>query len=166
MWCEYPARCGTSKSTGKAACTLLLANRFVELVSGRTDDVDAGPADRRRVVEAARWIECHAAESIDLAAAARTVGLSAFHFLRLFKRVCGVTPHQYLVGSRLRRAARLLGDEDRSISDVALDAGFGDLSNFIRTFRRAAGVSPRQFRALTRGDRKIIQDRLAVLPVA
>ncbi len=73
----------------------------------------------------------------------------------------GVTPQQYLVRSRLRRAVRLLADGARSISDVALDVGFGDLSNFVRTFHRAAGVSPRRFRQAARGDRKIFQDRLA-----
>ena len=54
-----------------------------------------------------------------------------------------MTPHQYLVRSRLRHAARLLADDERSITDVAYDVGFGDLSNFVRTFHRAAGVSPR-----------------------
>jgi AraC-like DNA-binding protein len=49
----------------------------------------------------------------------------------------------------------------RSISDVALDVGFNDLSNFVRTFHRAAGVSPRRFRQAARGDRRIFQDRLA-----
>ena len=58
----------------------------------------------------------------------------------------GVTPHQYLVRARLRRAARLLADEERSITDIALDVGFADLSNFVRTFHRAAGVSPSGFR--------------------
>jgi AraC-like DNA-binding protein len=72
-----------------------------------------------------------------------------------------VTPHQYLVRSRLRRAARLLADEERRISDIALDAGFGDLSNFVRTFRRAAGVTPSAWRKAARGDRKILQDRFA-----
>ena len=72
----------------------------------------------------------------------------------------GVTPHQYLVRSRLRRAARLLAEEDRSITDIALDVGFADLSNFVRTFHRAAGVSPRAFRRAARGDRKILQERL------
>jgi AraC-like DNA-binding protein len=75
--------------------------------------------------------------------------------------VLGVTPHQYLVRSRLRRAARLLADEERRISDIALDAGFGDLSNFVRTFRRAAGVTPSAWRKAARGDRKILQDRFA-----
>ena len=71
-----------------------------------------------------------------------------------------MTPHQYLVRSRLRRAARLLVENERSITDIALDVGFGDLSNFIRTFHRAAGVSPRRFRMAARGDRKIFQERL------
>jgi AraC family transcriptional regulator len=72
-----------------------------------------------------------------------------------------VTPHQYLVRSRLRHAARLLADEERPITDVALDVGFADLSNFVRTFHRAARVSPRDFRKAAQGDRKIFQERLA-----
>jgi AraC family transcriptional regulator len=79
--------------------------------------------------------------------------------------VLGVTPHQYLVRSRLRRAARLLADDARPITDVAFDVGFGDLSNFVRTFHRAAGVSPRRFRRAAKGDRKIFQDRFAALPL-
>jgi AraC-like DNA-binding protein len=84
--------------------------------------------------------------------------------LRVFASVLGLTPHQYLVRSRLRHAARLLADEARSITDVALDVGFGDLSNFVRTFHRAAGVSPGTFRRAARGDRKIFQDRLGTHP--
>jgi AraC-like DNA-binding protein len=81
--------------------------------------------------------------------------------LRTFAKVVGVTPHQYLVRSRLRRAARLLADDARPISDVALDVGFGDLSNFVRTFHRAAGLSPRRFRQAAKGDRALIRARLA-----
>jgi AraC-like DNA-binding protein len=140
---------------------LWLASRLVSLVSDRARSAPAPSArDRRRAVEAAAWIETHSAEEIDLDAAAREVGLSAFHFLRLFSRVLGVTPHQYLVRSRLRRAARLLADDERSITDIAFQVGFGDLSNFVRTFHKAAGVSPRRFRQAARGERKILQDRL------
>jgi AraC family transcriptional regulator len=144
---------------------MLFVNRFVEVISGRArrpPRVRAG--DRRRAVEAAIWMEERAHEPIDLEGAARAAGLSAFHFLRLFAGVLGVTPHQYLVRSRLRRAARLLADEARSITDIAFDVGFGDLSNFVRTFHRAAGVSPRGFRRMARGDRKILQERLAARP--
>jgi AraC-like DNA-binding protein len=141
----------------------LLANRFVEVVSGRTHTpAPAKVRDRGRAVEAALWIDAHSHRQIDLEHAAAQADLSPFHFLRLFSRVLGVTPHQYLVRSRLRHAARLLADDNRPITDVAYDVGFGDLSNFVRTFHRAAGVSPRRFREASRGMRKIFQERLAL----
>ena len=141
---------------------MLYAARFVSLVSEpRRTTPAATPHERRRAVEAALWIEANAGEAVDLGQTASQVGLSRFHFLRLFAKVLGVTPHQHLVRSRLRHAARLLADDTRTITDVAFEAGFGDLSNFVRTFRRAAGVSPRRFRRMARGDRNILQDRLA-----
>ena len=145
---------------------MALAARLVAVVTGRKETSASTPAarDRRRAVEAAEWIEAHAHEAVGLEGAAGQVGLTAFHFLRLFSKVLGVTPHQYLVRARLRRAARLLADDARSITEIAFDVGFGDLSNFVRTFHRAAGASPRSFRRAARGDRKILQDRLAVLP--
>lgn len=145
-----------------------MAARLVDLVTARRRG--SAPArralrpralDRRRAVEAALWMDAHSHEPIDLARAASEVGLSSFHFLRLFASVLGVTPHQYMVRSRLRHAARLLADDSRSITEVAFEVGFADLSNFVRTFHRAAGVSPRGFRRAARGDRKIVQDRLA-----
>jgi AraC family transcriptional regulator len=142
----------------------LFPARFVQIVSGRKQPPpEAGARDRRRAVEAALWLDAHSHEQVDLDGAARQAGLSPFHFLRLFAKVVGVTPHQYLVRSRLRHAARLLADSDRPITDIAFDVGFADLSNFVRTFHRAAGVSPRSFRKAAKGDRKIFQDRLAAL---
>jgi len=141
----------------------VFASRFVEVVSGRPHKPVATAArDRRRAVETALWIDAHSHQQIDLEQAAGQAGISPFHFLRLFSSVLGVTPHQYLVRSRLRHAARLLADNDISITDVAYDVGFGDLSNFVRTFHRAAGVSPRRFREGSRGMRKIFQERLAL----
>jgi AraC-like DNA-binding protein len=148
----------TSEHVGEVG--LALAGRFAKL-RGNDRRATASPSDRRRAVEIAMWIDARSHEEIDLDAMANKAGLSAFHFLRLFSSVLGVTPHQYLVRSRLSHAARLLADEDRSISDVALEVGFSDLSNFVRTFHRAAGVSPRRFRQAARGDRKILQDRIA-----
>lgn len=141
----------------------IFASRFVEVVSGRSRAAAVTRArDRRRAVETALWIDTHSHQQIDLEHAAAQADISPFHFLRLFSSVLGVTPHQYLVRSRLRHAARLLADNDLSITDVAYDVGFGDLSNFVRTFHRAAGVSPRKFREASRGMRKIFQERLAL----
>jgi len=141
----------------------LLVGRFVETVSGHSPKpMTASLKDRRRAVETALWIDSHSQEEIDLEAAARQAGISPFHFLRLFSDVLGVTPHQYLLRSRLRHAARRLADDDSPITEIAYDVGFGDLSNFVRTFRRAAGTSPKKFRRASRGDRKIFQERLAL----
>jgi AraC-like DNA-binding protein len=145
----------------------LFASRFVEVVSGRREKpMTASARDRRRAVETALWIDAHSHQEIDLEQTAAQAAISPFHFLRLFSSVLGVTPHQYLLRSRLRHAARLLADGDLSITDVAYDVGFGDLSNFVRTFHRAAGISPLRFRQASlgkrkiSGNRKIFQDRL------
>jgi AraC family transcriptional regulator len=140
---------------------MLLAAAFVDLVSGRKRRPRAASArDRGRAVQAAQWLDAHSSEDVDLDEAARESGLSRFHFLRVFSNVLGVTPHQFLLRARLRDAARMLASDDRPITDVAYDVGFGDLSNFVRSFHRAAGVSPRAFRRAARGDRKILQVRL------
>jgi AraC-like DNA-binding protein len=156
------AAAGGRSDIGLDEAGMLFAARFVDVVSDRTPPATAASArDRRRAVDAALWIDERSADALDLEHIAAASGLSAFHFLRLFASVLGVTPHQYLVRSRLRRAARLLADDARPITDVAYDVGFGDLSNFVRTFRRAAGVSPRGFRKAARGDRAVFAERLA-----
>jgi AraC-like DNA-binding protein len=141
----------------------LLAQRLVEVVSGKArKPAKVTARDRRRAVEAALWIEANAHREIALEGAARQAGVSPFHFLRLFSCVLGVTPHQYLLRSRLRRAARALADDEKPVTEVAYDTGFNDLSNFVRTFHRAAGVSPLKFRQASRGMRKIFQERLGL----
>jgi AraC family transcriptional regulator len=137
---------------------LLFAARFAELVGGvRFGRSAPRSADRRRAVEAALWLDAHAAEEIDLERSAAQVGLSPFHFLRLFAAVVGVTPHQYLLRARLRQAARALAGGDAPVTEVAYGCGFADLSNFVRSFHRAAGMSPRSFRRAARSERKLFQ---------
>ncbi|HVP61432.1 MAG TPA: AraC family transcriptional regulator [Myxococcaceae bacterium] len=149
---------GTDVSLEEAA--LLLVERFLARGGASRRAWAPRVVDRRRAVETALWVEAHADEPVQLAALSRRAGLSAFHFLRVFTRVLGVTPHQYLVAARLRRAARLLADPSRPVTEVAFEVGFGDLSHFVRTFRRAAGVSPGRFRRLPRAERKFLQARL------
>ena len=147
---------------------LLFASKCAEAIGEATEPAPSRtiPGARRKAVEAAAWIDAHSHDPVTLDSTAREAGLSPYHFLRLFADVLGVTPHQYLVRSRLRNAARLLAEDDRAITDIALDAGFNDLSNFVRTFHRAAGVSPRAFRKAARGDRKILQESLERSTVA
>ena len=150
-----------SSEVGLDEVGMLLADRLVAICSGRQRrPAEARAYDRRRAVEAALWIDANAHQPIDLESTAEEFGLSPFHFLRLFAKVLGVTPHQYLIRSRLRRAARLLADDTRPITEVALDVGFADLSNFVRTFHRAAAVSPRSFRQAARGNHGVLRDML------
>ena len=141
----------------------LIAQRLVEVVSGKSKKPAKVTArDRRRAVEAALWIDANSHREIELEDIARQGKVSPFHFLRLFSSVLGVTPHQYLLRSRLRHAARQLADDEKPVTDIAYDVGFNDLSNFVRTFHRAAGVPPLKFRQASRGMRKIFQERLGL----
>lgn len=142
---------------------LFLAARFLDLgPAPRRRATALNPRARKLAVEIALWIDEHAAADLDLERIAATAHMSAFHFLRLFTRVLGVTPHQYVLRSRLRHAARLLVERDRPITEIAHDVGFADLSNFTRTFRRAAGISPSGFRRACAGERKNFQALLSV----
>lgn len=138
---------------------LLFATQFGEVLTGKSRKaVNIAPRDRRRAIEAALFVDEHAHEALDLSAMASETGLSPFHFLRIFAKVVGVTPHQYLVQARLRRAVHLLALGTHTVTEVAYEVGFGDLSNFVRTFQRASSISPGRFRAAVRGDRKFLQD--------
>jgi AraC family transcriptional regulator len=143
---------------------MVLSTTLANVVCGQGPrSSHASATDRKRAVEAALWIDAHAAESIDLQRVARFTGVGPFHLLRTFSKVLSVTPHQYLVRCRLRRAAQLLLEDDRSIIDIALDVGFGDLSNFVRTFHRAAGLSPQRFRQAATWQRGLLAERFPPL---
>jgi AraC-like DNA-binding protein len=135
---------------GLDEAAMLLAHRAATVVCGRRRELRVSEPDRRRAVEAALWIGEHCGEDSSLHAASAVLGLSPFHFLRVFTRVIGATPHQYVMLSRLRRAARALASSQRPVTEIALECGFNDLSNFARAFRRAAGNSPSAFRNFCR----------------
>lgn len=99
-----------------------------------------------QVTELVRSIENHPAGEFTLDELARQAALSPYHFLRVFQRIAGVTPHQYLLRTRLRAAALRLATEPDQILAIALDCGFGDISNFNRAFRAEFGTNPRDYR--------------------
>jgi len=102
--------------------------------------------DERRVSRALRLAEARSYRDIDLTELAEAACLSKYHFLRVFRRTTGVTPHQYLLAQRLQIAASYLLQTDDPVGKIALDHGFNDLSTFNRHFRRAYGKSPGAFR--------------------
>ena len=124
-----------------------LAARAVSAAAGASADQDSVPADAEaRVTRAVRLIDCRPDSPLTLERLARVARLSPFHFLRTFERVTGITPHQYVLRARLRHAAIRLAGGSEKVVDIALDCGFGDVSNFNRAFRTEFGVSPRELR--------------------
>lgn len=105
------------------------------------------PRDERRVAAALRRIEAEQGVRISVDELAAETAVSAFHFLRIFQQVVGVTPGQYMLRTRLRRAALRLRTSNDAIAAIALDCGFDDLSTFNRQFRRATGLTPGAYRA-------------------
>ncbi len=89
-------------------------------------------------------------EPIVLADAAAEADLSAWHFLRLFRRAFGETPHQFLTRLRLDRAKDLLTVSGRSVTDICFDVGFSSLGSFSTLFARRVGHSPVAFRRRVR----------------
>jgi AraC family transcriptional regulator len=125
-----------------------LAVRAVTLGAGTAADPDAVPLNAAaRVTRTVRTIERHPDARLTLGSLARQAGLSPYHFLRTFERLTGVTPHQYVLRARLRDAAMRLAAEPGKVLEIALDCGFGDVSNFNRAFRAEFGVSPRAYRS-------------------
>ncbi len=124
-----------------------LATHALQLDSGTSPIAAAQhPGATARVTRIVRCIERGDVAAQSVLAMAREARLSPYHFLRTFQAVTGVTPHQYLLRMRLRRAAVRIGAEPDKILDIALDCGFGDVSNFNRAFRAEFGVSPRIYR--------------------
>ena len=68
--------------------------------------------------------------------------LSKYHFLRVFKKNIGLTPHQYIIIERIQKAKELVL-KGKSLGEVGFDVGFSDQSHFIRNFRKIYGYSPK-----------------------
>jgi AraC family transcriptional regulator len=128
-----------------------IALDLAEAVIPIASNVPAGRSDETRhagrIAQLLRKMEAGSEQVLTTADLGREAGLSRYHFLRSFKRITGITPHQWLLRARLRHAAERLVASRAPITEIALDVGFDDLSNFIRTFHAEFGVSPTRYRA-------------------
>lgn len=131
-----------------------LAVLALEFGSG-TSNNGGSPAAEARVTRIIRMIETRPAAEHNLVSLAQEARLSRYHFLRVFQQLTGLTPHQYLLRSRLRHAATRLLTEQMQILDIALDSGFGDVSNFNHAFRAEFGMNPRAYRVKERAGQAI-----------
>jgi AraC-like DNA-binding protein len=129
--------------------------RLMEAVIGAVSaasprPVRASARDERRISDVLRYIELHAADTLDLDTLAGVAIMSKYHFLRVFRQIVGMTPYQFLLGVRIRRAAVRLTTSSAPVAMIAFETGFGDLSTFNGRFRDVFGASPTVYRSRER----------------
>lgn len=97
-----------------------------------------------RAVRAKLYIDANFALSIDLRKIADEACFSKFHFVRLFRSIYGMTPHQYLTQVRIEKAKEYLA-EGQTVAYACFKVGFDSISSFTGLFKRRTGKTPRQF---------------------
>jgi AraC family transcriptional regulator len=100
----------------------------------------------KRLSMAKDWMEQNFTSPITLNQAADISMLNSAHFLRLFKQAFRLTPHQYLINLRVKKAQDLLLQTDQTVSTICHHVGFESLSSFSGLFKQRFGASPAQFR--------------------
>ncbi len=141
-----------ARDDGDAGAFEELVLRIAGAVSGALNESKTRPPapgvrDERRISAALRYIESSVDGSLSIAELAQVAAMSPYHFLRTFRALVGMTPHQFILYTRMKRAAISLRRMHENISAIAFAAGFGDLSTFNRRFQRIFGLSPGAFRA-------------------
>lgn len=99
-----------------------------------------------RLFQVISYVAANYMEKISLVTVARMCGLSSFQFSRNFKKTKGVTFRDFVIDFRIERAAQSLRASRTSVTEIAFEVGFNDLSYFARMFRRRFGVAPCQYR--------------------
>jgi AraC family transcriptional regulator len=127
-----------------------VAGRALTLAGEARGGGPATATEERRVTGVLRFIDAHLAEPLGLARLAAIAGTSRYHFLRTFRHVAGVSPHQYVIARRLAEAALRLRTSDRGVLEIAVAVGFNDASHFTHTFKREFGAAPAAYRAAAR----------------
>lgn len=92
------------------------------------------------------FILSHLHDQLSLHVLAQHIGLSSYHFARLFRRTTGESPHQFVLQKRLETAQHLLKKTDLSLSQIALDVGFPNQSHFTQVFKQRMGLTPLRYR--------------------
>lgn len=100
----------------------------------------------RKLDVAVKYIESNLCSKIHIKSVARHCGMSEYHFSRTFKEAFGISPYLFIVDKRLEKASSMLIDKQQSISEIASECGFNDLSHFSRYFKKKYNILPSKYR--------------------
>src|SRR5829696_778896 len=123
----------------------LLRNYSTPRLSEELELSRVGLVDRR-IRRSVELMHTQLDQDLTLKALAAASYLSPFHFARLFKKLTGSSPHNYLAGVRAARAQLLLAETDLSVTEIGTRVGYLSGSHFTKAFRIATGATPREFR--------------------
>ena len=93
------------------------------------------------------YIDSNYQNPITLEQLAQVSSMSPKYFCRFFRQMTHRTPMDYLNHQRVEHACYELSTTEHTVTDVAYNCGFNDLSYFIKTFRRYKGTTPRKFQS-------------------
>jgi len=147
LWREGQAACPQGRLFADSLCLGLAVHvyrRFGQLDCERGDTRGRLNGSQLRRVE--DYITEHLDQNIGLADLAQAVGLSRFHFTRVFSNTLGHSPYQHVIRKRLERACQLLTSSKMSVADVALSAGFSSQAHLSALCRRELGATPSSLR--------------------
>ena len=121
------------------------------------DDVQYGLSDdvMRRMMSVTDYIKNNlTADDLSQSAMAEMAGISREYFSRIFKNITGMNYSKWLNTIRLEKAAELLAEEGRTLTEVAMLSGFQSIPSFNRVFREEKGLAPGEYRKLFVRDHK------------
>jgi AraC family transcriptional regulator len=97
---------------------------------------------RARLVE---HVRANLATDLSLGSLSTEIGVSPRHFLTLFRRAFGTSPHRYVLEQRVEASERLIAEGERDLAAIALAVGFSSQSHLTTAFRAARGLTPARF---------------------
>lgn len=142
---EKPGKEIVMRALVEQALVHILRNYSTPRLSEELELSRVGLVDRR-IRRSVELMHTQLDQDLTLKALAAASYLSPFHFARLFKKLTGASPHNYLAGIRAARAQLLLADTELSVTEIGARVGYLSGSHFTKAFRVATGTTPREFR--------------------
>lgn len=148
---------GSCSSFASLKADIIIRNLFEDLLRKNREayqhsqNIQAAKASTRleifkRVSLARDWMEANYAGNISLDTIAAQAVMNSQHFLRMFKQVYHITPHQYLIDLKLRKAKELLESTELSISEICQSIGQESVFSFSVLFKKRFGLAPSHYR--------------------
>ncbi len=142
---EKPGRAIVMRALVEQLLVHILRNYSTPRLSEELELSRVGLVDRR-IRRSVELMHTQLDQDLTLKALAAASYLSPFHFARLFKKLTGLSPHNYLASIRATRAQLLLAETDLSVTEIGARVGYLSGSHFTKAFRLATGATPREFR--------------------